>query len=105
MCIWQCGSILISYTRVAGSSHFTVMTNIFVSEFTEFTETFRENSTKSPNLKMFQVDKVQKQRSCDFQDHVPMTFNSPSSSVELSCCYRPLGNVFRGVCHSVHGGV
>ena len=30
---------------MAGSSHFTVMTNIFVTEFTEFKETFRENSS------------------------------------------------------------
>ena len=41
---WCCGSILVSLTRpgrVAGSSSFTVMTNIFV---TEFSETFRKNS-------------------------------------------------------------
>ena len=30
--------------EVAGSSPFTVMTNIFVTEFAEFSETFRENS-------------------------------------------------------------
>ena len=36
---WCCGSILVSHKRgdcVAGSSHFTVMTNIFVTEFREF---------------------------------------------------------------------
>ena len=40
----HCGGILVSHTRggcVAGSSPFTVMTNIFV---TEFSETFRKNS-------------------------------------------------------------
>ena len=41
---WHSGSILVSHTRggcVAVSSPFTVMTNIFV---TEFSETFRKNS-------------------------------------------------------------
>ena len=35
------GSILVSYTRrgwVAGSSSFTIMTNIFVTEFSELSE-------------------------------------------------------------------
>ena len=35
---WCCGSILVSYTRggwVAGSIHFTVIANIFVTEFSE----------------------------------------------------------------------
>ena len=43
MSCWCCGSILVSNTRrglVASSSPFTVMTNIFVTEFKEF----RENS-------------------------------------------------------------
>ena len=38
---WHCGSILVSYTRgscMAGSNPFTVMTNIFVIEFNEFSE-------------------------------------------------------------------
>ena len=38
---WHCGSILVSYSRrgwVAGLSPFTVMTNIFVTEFSEFSE-------------------------------------------------------------------
>ena len=30
--------------EVAGSSPYTVMVNIFVTEFTEFSETFRKNS-------------------------------------------------------------
>ena len=41
MSCWHCGSILVPHTRggyVAGSSPFTVMTNIFVTEFTEFSE-------------------------------------------------------------------
>ena len=44
---WCCSSILVSHTRggcVAGSNPFTIMTNIFVTEFSEFSETFRENS-------------------------------------------------------------
>ena len=48
MSCWHCGSILISHTRrgsVAGSSPFTVMTNIFFTEFSEFSEIFRENSS------------------------------------------------------------
>ena len=36
---WRGGSLL-----VTGSSHFTVIINIFVSEFSEFTYSFRENS-------------------------------------------------------------
>ena len=35
---WHCGSILVSYTRkgwVAATSPFTIMTNIFVTEFSE----------------------------------------------------------------------
>ena len=45
MSCWCCASILVSYTRLAGSSPFTVMTNrsIFVTEFSEFSETFRKN--------------------------------------------------------------
>ena len=46
----HCGSILVSHTRggwVASPSPFTVMTNIFV---TEFSETFRKNSIKRPRL-------------------------------------------------------
>ena len=42
------GRILVSHTRngcVADSSPFTIMTNIFVTEFSEFNETFRNNST------------------------------------------------------------
>ena len=38
---WHCGSILVSYTRggwVAGWSPFTVMADIFVTEFSEFIE-------------------------------------------------------------------
>ena len=41
MSCWHCGSILVSHTRgvyVAGSSPFTIMTNIFVTEFIEFSE-------------------------------------------------------------------
>ena len=35
-----------SFTQeVAGSSHFTVMTNIFVTEFSEFSKTFKRNSS------------------------------------------------------------
>ena len=48
MSCWHCGSILVSYTIggwVAGLSLFTVMTNIFVTEFSEFSETFRKNSS------------------------------------------------------------
>ena len=30
--------------EMAGSSHFTIMTKIFVTKFSEFSETFRENS-------------------------------------------------------------
>ena len=44
---WHCGSILVSHTRggyVAGSSPFTVMTNIFVTEFSEYSKTFRKNT-------------------------------------------------------------
>ena len=44
---WCCGSILVSHTRgscMAGSSPFIVMTNIFVTEFSEFSETCRKNS-------------------------------------------------------------
>ena len=33
-----------SLTQEAGSNPFTVMTNIFVTEFSEFSETFRKNS-------------------------------------------------------------
>ena len=33
--------------ELVGSSPFTTMTNIFVTEFAEFSETFRENSTVS----------------------------------------------------------
>ena len=42
---WHCGSLLVSHTRggcVVGLSPFTVMTNIFVTEFREFSETFRK---------------------------------------------------------------
>ena len=42
------GSILVSYTRggcVAGSSPFTVMTNMFVIEFSEISQTFSESSS------------------------------------------------------------
>ena len=39
-----CVSILISYTNGGSFNLFTVVTNIFVTEFSEFTETFRENS-------------------------------------------------------------
>ena len=38
---WHCGSSLVAYTRggcVAGLSPFTVMTNIFVTEFNKFSE-------------------------------------------------------------------
>ena len=34
--------------ETVGSSLFTVMTNISVTEFSEFNETFRENSNLSP---------------------------------------------------------
>ena len=47
VCCWCFGSILVSYTRcgyAVGSSPFTVMTNIFVTEFSEFSATFRKNS-------------------------------------------------------------
>ena len=33
---------------MAGSSPFSVMTNIFVTEFAEFSEAFRKNSNVSP---------------------------------------------------------
>ena len=61
---WHCGSILFSHTRggyVAGSSPFTVMTNIFATEFSKFSETFRKNFTylemnrvKNPSLFRYQ---------------------------------------------------
>ena len=38
---WHCGSIMVSYTRggwVGGLNPFTLMTNIFVTEFSEFSE-------------------------------------------------------------------
>ena len=38
---WHCGSILVLNIRggcVAGLSHFAIMTNIFVTEFAEFSE-------------------------------------------------------------------
>ena len=41
MSCWRCGSILVSHTRVGwvvGPSPFTVMTNIFVSEYLEKTQ-------------------------------------------------------------------
>ena len=47
MCL--AGAVVASWSltqEVAGSSPFTVMTNIYVTEFAEFSETFRENSNK-----------------------------------------------------------
>ena len=44
---WNCGSILFSHTKggcVAGLSPFNVMAYMFVTEFREFSETFRKNS-------------------------------------------------------------
>ena len=41
------GAVVASWSlthEVAGLRHFTVMTNIFVTEFDEFSETFRKNS-------------------------------------------------------------
>ena len=46
MCL--AGPVIASWSltqEVAGSKPFTVMTNIFVTEFPEFSETFRKNST------------------------------------------------------------
>ena len=62
--MWETGgSILVSYTRggwVAGSSPFTIMTNILLTEFSKFSETFRKNSIApirfSRFLKFFVVD-------------------------------------------------
>ena len=50
-----CGSILVSHTRggcVPGSSPFAVMTNIFVTDFNEFSETFRKNSIEASLFKV-----------------------------------------------------
>ena len=47
MCLAGAGVASWSLTQeVAGSSPFTVMTNIYVTEFAEFSEKFRENSNK-----------------------------------------------------------
>ena len=43
---WHCGGILVYYTRggwVAGSSPITVMTNIFVTEFSECNTSFKNS--------------------------------------------------------------
>ena len=48
MCL--AGAVVASWSltqELAGSSPFTVMENIFVTEFTEFSEQFRENSNRS----------------------------------------------------------
>ena len=53
------GAVLSSWSltqEVAGSSPFTVMTNIFVTEFAEFSETFRKNC----NISVFSVFYKQK---------------------------------------------
>ena len=42
------GTVVVPWSltqELAGSSHFTVMTNIFVTEFSEFNKTFKRNSS------------------------------------------------------------
>ena len=48
MCL--AGTVVASWSltqEVAGSNTFTIMTNILVTEFSEFNESFRENSIGS----------------------------------------------------------
>ena len=45
MCLTGCyGSILVCNTRGGGFEPFNVMINIFITEFSKFSETFRKNS-------------------------------------------------------------
>ena len=52
MCL--AGTVVASWSltqEVAGSNPFTVITNIFVTEFAEFSETFRKNFINKENSK------------------------------------------------------
>ena len=54
MCLLGAVVAFWSLTReVVGSSPFTVMTNIFVSKVTEFSETFRKISNVTVSIKFF----------------------------------------------------
>ena len=60
MSCWHCGIILSSYTRggwVAGSSPFTLMSNIFVTEFAEFSENIYEKLQYAINVEWRQRSK------------------------------------------------
>ena len=63
MCL--AGTVVASWSltqEVAGSNPFTVMTNIFVTEFSEFTETFRENSNVTGHKHFQTLQPIQRPR-------------------------------------------
>ena len=56
MCLTGTVVASLSLTQeVAGSSFFTLKTNIFVTEFAEFSETFRKNSIARLSFSIFRI--------------------------------------------------
>ena len=110
---WCCGSILVSYTRggwVAGSSPFTVMTNILSLNSANSVKTLRENSNVSDmNDKLHRNKTVQYENSGNLPIQSPITetdFNSNSCNLCFKRfvapgCKLSLFEHFNLCCHNI----